>query len=182
MSSMTVAIAYLMKRAQDALNRALVDAFAELGLTLPQYAVLYNLAETPGLSSAELARRSFVTPQTMNEVIQLLERDGLVARPQHRVHGRIGQPDRTAGGGAKLAAANRRTDAIEKKMVASLTPVQREQLSSWLRQCVTNLQRWELSSDPGVTVRRRAQGERDGRLDVRLSRVESERTPSRRPG
>jgi hypothetical protein len=36
------------------------------GATLAQYAVLTALDEEPGLSSAGLARRAFVTPQTMN--------------------------------------------------------------------------------------------------------------------
>ena len=40
------------------------------GASLPEYAVLTALAEEPGLSNADLARRAFVTPQTMKQVLQ----------------------------------------------------------------------------------------------------------------
>jgi hypothetical protein len=45
----------------------------EHGATLAQHAVLTALDEEPGLSNAGLARRAFVTPQTMNQVPQELE-------------------------------------------------------------------------------------------------------------
>ena len=57
---------YLLKRAQAALHAAMAAALHEHGATLAQYAVLTALDEEPGLSNAELARRAFVTPQTMN--------------------------------------------------------------------------------------------------------------------
>ena len=65
---------YLLKRAQAALNAAMAGALRGHGATLSQYAVLTALDEEPGLSNAGLARRSFVTPQTMNQVLRELEK------------------------------------------------------------------------------------------------------------
>jgi DNA-binding MarR family transcriptional regulator len=53
---------------------------ARWGVTTPQYAVLRLIEELAGLSSAELARRSFVTTQTVNEVVLGLEAAGLTTR------------------------------------------------------------------------------------------------------
>ena len=58
------------------MDRALV----ELNLTTPQYSVLSELHEFPGLSNADLARKSFVTPQTMNLIVQNLEARELIGR------------------------------------------------------------------------------------------------------
>jgi DNA-binding MarR family transcriptional regulator len=41
-------------------------ALHEHNATVGQYALLTALDEEPGLSNADLARRAFVTPQTMN--------------------------------------------------------------------------------------------------------------------
>lgn len=49
---------------------------------MPQYAVLTILATKPRLTSAELARKAFVTPQTIYELIKGLEKKGLLARAQ----------------------------------------------------------------------------------------------------
>ena len=58
------------------------------GLGIAQFLVLSLLAETPGLANADLARRAFVTPQSMNEVLKRLESTGLVERrkPHERPH------------------------------------------------------------------------------------------------
>src|ERR1700682_3664806 len=53
---------------------------AEYGLTSPQYAVLALLAEHPGISNAELARRSFVAAPTMLRILDALSQTGLITR------------------------------------------------------------------------------------------------------
>lgn len=121
------------------------SALADLDLSLAQYAALHALGTVPGLSSAELARHSFVTPQTMNEVVQQLEAAGRVSRHPHPSHGRIRQVLLTARGRSVLAAATARVRAQEGRMIAGLSPTQQRQFSSWLQACSTNL--W--GGDPG---------------------------------
>ena len=150
---MTDPIGYELKQAQQALSRLMEQALAELDLTLPEYAALRALEDLPGLSSAELARRSFVTAQTMNDVVLSLERSGLVARPPRPQHGRIRQARLTAAGRSRVASARRRVRAIEDRMVSSLTPAQQRDLAGWLRECWANLEDRELSG-----ARRRPKG------------------------
>ena len=73
-------VGYELKRVQHALRQAMDEALRETGVTTPQYAAMSVLAEEPGLSNARLARRSFVTPQTMNQILARLEASGLVER------------------------------------------------------------------------------------------------------
>lgn len=82
-------IGYALKRAQQALRGYLDAKLRTIGLTTPQYSVLAGLEFSGGLSNAELARRAFVTPQTMQAIIAALERDGLVKRAGHPAHGRV---------------------------------------------------------------------------------------------
>jgi DNA-binding MarR family transcriptional regulator len=114
-------------------------ALREHGATLPQYAVLTALDEEPGLSNAELARRAFVTPQTMNQVLHELEQRHWVTRHAHPGHGRILQADLTHGGRQALRACHQAADAAEERMLAKLSPAGRQQLATALRTCIEGL-------------------------------------------
>ncbi len=80
---------YLVKRAQSVIHLALEEIVSRQGLGIPHYVVLTLLAESPGLPNAELARKAFVTPQSMNEVLKQLEASGLVERQQSQSNARI---------------------------------------------------------------------------------------------
>jgi DNA-binding MarR family transcriptional regulator len=144
-------VGYLIKRAQQALRNAMDQALREYRVTTPQYAVLTFLAEEPGLSSAELARRAFVTPQTMNEVLAKLEVDGLVARAADPRHSRILRTRLTAAGARILAACHERVDAIEAQMVSALDAEEQERLAETLERCVEAL-RSPFATDPPTPV------------------------------
>lgn len=132
-------LGYVLKRAQQALGVRMAAALAALGLTNAQYAALSALDADPGLSNAELARRSFVTPQTMNQVVALLERNGLVARHPHPVHGRILQAHLTEAGAAALAAGHRAVLPIEQRLAEGLDTTEQAQLLAWLRRCADSM-------------------------------------------
>ncbi len=132
-------IGYQLKRAQHALRLAMDDALRDLDLTTAQYAALSVLEETPGVSGAALARRCFVTPQTINVVVLQLEERGLIQRQQHPHHGRVLQTFLTAHGQQRVQHAHARVRAIEARMVAELDAGAQAQLLRWLQQCSTAL-------------------------------------------
>ena len=132
-------VGYLLKRAQSALNAAMSAALADYGITLPQYAVLNALDEEPGLSNADLARRAFVTPQTMNQVLRELEGKQLVIRRPHPVHGRVLQAHLTSGGRQILSGCRPAADAVEARMLAHLSRTQQMQFAEALGTCVEAL-------------------------------------------
>src|SRR3954465_9940569 len=82
-------ISYIVGRLDRALSLAVEERVAAHGLTLPQYTALSVLRLRPGLSNAQLARRTFVRPQAMMQVISKLEAAGLIERSPDADHGRI---------------------------------------------------------------------------------------------
>jgi DNA-binding MarR family transcriptional regulator len=75
---------YILKRAQQSLRTRMDRELKAHELTTPQYAVLVITATSPGISNADLARAAFVTPQTMQGIVSILEKRGLLERvPGH---------------------------------------------------------------------------------------------------
>ena len=132
-------VGYVLKRVQHALRAALDEALRRRGLTTAQYAALSALEAAPGLSGAELARRCFVTPQTMNEIVAHLEAAGLVAR-RRGDDARVLRVDLTAAGLEQVGACHQAVEAIEERMVSGLSPRERQQLLDSLRRCVDALE------------------------------------------
>ena len=136
-------VGYLVKRVQLALRTRLDSTLAGLDLTTAQYAVLYHLAHSPGASSAELARLSFVTPQTMIRLVRGLERRHLlVRRPSpgdpHTLQARLSKD-----GARLLRLAQREVDTIHERMLGNLSRSEAEKLATWLTYLATRLE------DPG---------------------------------
>jgi DNA-binding MarR family transcriptional regulator len=114
-------LGYLIKRVQQALRGAIDPALADIGLTMAQYALLYNLQLHPGASNADLARFAFVSPQAMVRVMAELERTGLLIRKASQAHARVLQAHLTPKGIRALAAAQRRVEDIHKVMLQGLS-------------------------------------------------------------
>jgi DNA-binding MarR family transcriptional regulator len=97
--------------------------------------VLAALRDLPAASGAELAARTFMSPQSLNELLVRLERRGLVARRPHPTHGRILEASLTPDGAARLEEADQIVRAIEGQMVHALSPVERQALARMLEAC-----------------------------------------------
>jgi len=97
------------------------------------------LAEEPGLSNAQLARRSFVTPQTMNQILARLEALGLVERLEHPEHGRVLQVYLSERGDQLRRECTRLVVAVEARMVSVLSEEERRRLLEALRACTDAL-------------------------------------------
>lgn len=104
----------------ELLDRALVqrleEARSDHGLALPQYTALLVLLRYTGLSTAELARQAAVRPQSMAEVISVLETKGFIERDPDEDHKRILRVRHTAAGRAVALAYRAEVSEIEKQM------------------------------------------------------------------
>ena len=107
-------LGYAIKRAQQALRLHMDRQLKDFGLTAPQYNVLCSLEDEPGASNARLARRAFVTPQTMQSMLVKLERSGLIERSPDAEHGRIQRTQLTEKGQDVLSKAHRSVLETEK--------------------------------------------------------------------
>ncbi|HWU60253.1 MAG TPA: helix-turn-helix domain-containing protein, partial [Microbacteriaceae bacterium] len=76
----SVTLLYLVKQVELAIRARLETATREVGLTVTQYTALTVLERRPGLTSAQLAKNSFVRAQSMSTVTAELEERGLVSR------------------------------------------------------------------------------------------------------
>jgi DNA-binding MarR family transcriptional regulator len=131
---------YLLKRAHQAFCAATDAGLRNHGLTNVQYGVLVVLEEAGRLSGAELARRCYVTPQAMNDLVAGLERRGLVARQPHPTHGRVLEVSLTQDGRRTLEASHRTVLAVEARMTAGLDEQERDRLVVALRRCAEQLE------------------------------------------
>jgi DNA-binding MarR family transcriptional regulator len=132
---------YLIKRAQAAIHVCLEEIVSAHGLGIPQYVVLSFLAETPGLANADLARRAFVTPQSMNEVLKQLESTGLVERRQNPLNARILNAYLTRTGARKRSAVNGQVQELEAHLLRGLTSDERQILNRALLIIIDNVTR-----------------------------------------
>jgi DNA-binding MarR family transcriptional regulator len=92
----------------------------EVGLTVTQYTALTVLERRPGLTSAELAKNSFVRAQSMSAVTTELTETGLVSRTQDPSHQQRQLLTVTAAGHELLDHVRPTVDWIEQQMVSAL--------------------------------------------------------------
>ncbi|WP_372662204.1 MarR family winged helix-turn-helix transcriptional regulator [Amycolatopsis kentuckyensis] len=113
---------YLVKQLELAVRARLDEVLRPVTLTPLQYTALTVLERRSGLTTAELARNSFVTDQAMADMVVALERRGLIARegdPRDRRRRVIGL---TGPGQEVLDRVRDDVAALEQRMLAQLAP------------------------------------------------------------
>jgi DNA-binding MarR family transcriptional regulator len=133
-------VSYAVGRLERLLRRRLGAAVEPSGLTLPAYTALSVLRAQDGLSNAQLARRSLVTPQSMSEVLALLVEQGYVRRRAEPGHGRVIRSELTASGKRALARCDRAVDAVERAMFGDLDSDDIDTLRDVLLRCARALE------------------------------------------
>jgi DNA-binding MarR family transcriptional regulator len=122
-------LGYLLKEASSALRTAMEAVLRPLGMTITHYSCLELLAQRPGLSNSELARGTFVTRQSMNVLLQNLERDGSVVRPAEASVGKVLPTRLTERGLRSLEEATVAVRGVELRMLGDMT--EEEQASAF---------------------------------------------------
>ncbi|GGK95992.1 MarR family transcriptional regulator [Sphaerisporangium melleum] len=132
-------LSYLVFRLERRIRARLDDELARHGVTTTAYMALSELRARDGVSSAELARIAFVTPQAMNLVIRDLERRGLIRRDPHPGGGRVLCARLTPEGLAVLQRCDGSLDEIEAVMFGKVDDAMREALAEGLTVCAQSL-------------------------------------------
>lgn len=130
---------YLVKQVELAVRSHLDDLLRPAGLTALQYTALTVLERHPDLSSAQLARNSFVTAQSMADMITALEGRGLIERHRDRTDRRRLVVALTVDGQKLLGRYRDQVSALEAQMLAGLTKAQVSSLRRNLHACHANL-------------------------------------------
>ncbi|WP_285189810.1 MarR family transcriptional regulator [Rhodococcus sp. MEB041] len=119
-------IGYALKEASSALRTAMEEVLRPLDMTVTRYSCLELLAQRPGSSNSELARGAFVTRQSMNVLLQTLEREGLVTRPTEAPVGKALPTRLTARGRRSLEQATAAVRSVEVRMLSGMTDAERD--------------------------------------------------------
>jgi DNA-binding MarR family transcriptional regulator len=109
---------FLLRLLQLNIYNLMVERLGPAGLTPIQYLVLSILSRRDTWSTAELARRFRIAPQSMTEIVASLQKKKLVARSKSLAHGRIIHIRLTAAGIRRLERCNLAVDRIERAVFA----------------------------------------------------------------
>lgn len=126
---------YLIKQVELAVRSHLDEAVAGHGITSLQYTALTVLERHPGMTSSELARNSFVRPQTMAQMVTYLVERGLVRREPDARSRRQLLVFLAAEGQALLDELREPVRDIERRMVSGLDDADAQRLGEALRAC-----------------------------------------------
>ncbi|WP_104045101.1 MarR family winged helix-turn-helix transcriptional regulator [Arthrobacter sp. ZGTC412] len=130
---------YMLKQLDMGLRPSMEQSAGVADLTAAQFTALSVLAVRQGLSSSELARRSFVRAQSMAETVTPLIKRGLVTRQRDTEDRRSFVLFITDEGRKMLQLAQQDVAGVEEQLLNGLAPGQRDDLASLLRVCRSNL-------------------------------------------
>jgi DNA-binding MarR family transcriptional regulator len=131
---------YLVKQLELSVRARLDELMRPVGLTALQYTALTVLERHGDISSAQLARNSFVTAQTMADMVVILEDRGLIERHRDPDDKRRLLIALTPAGRAILADRRPHVAAIEKRMIGPLSTSDTALLRRFLVECRTSLE------------------------------------------
>jgi DNA-binding MarR family transcriptional regulator len=134
---------YLIKQVELAVRSRLDDILRPAGISVLQYTALTVLERHPDLSSAQLARNSFVTAQSMADMVVTMQERGLIERHRDPADGRRLVLALTPQGRTLLRRYRPKAAAVESEMLAALTVRQVGELQRSLSAC-----RAALADDP----------------------------------
>lgn len=132
-------LGYLLKEASSALRAAMEEVLRPLGMSVTHYSCLELLAQRPGMSNSELARGAFVTRQSMNVLLQTLEREGYVTRPAAARVGKVLPARLTPSGRRSLEKATVAVRSVEVGMLAGMTESEQAVAFRSLRSMIRSL-------------------------------------------
>ncbi|MEB3019479.1 MarR family winged helix-turn-helix transcriptional regulator [[Mycobacterium] crassicus] len=129
-------ILWLLKQAFYFSLTTVNEAISEHGVSTAQIGLLRQLANEPGLSGAELARRLLITPQGVQLALTALERRGLVERKPNPQHGRMLQAYLTDEGRAVTSAVLSDALAAHARVFGVLTDDEQQALRALLTRVI----------------------------------------------
>ncbi|MGW0821373.1 MarR family winged helix-turn-helix transcriptional regulator [Streptomyces sp. NPDC002845] len=123
---------YMIKQVELVVRSHLDDLVKPAGITALQYTSLTVLERHDGLSAAQLARDSFVTAQSIADLVRSLESRGLVRRERNPHNRRELLILLTDAGRELLASYAEPMRELEERMLRDLTARQADQFRQTL--------------------------------------------------
>jgi DNA-binding MarR family transcriptional regulator len=131
---------YAIARLHQRVFAGISERVAPHDLTTLQFTTMSVLSRHGApLSTSQLARRAFMTPQSMSEVIHALERKGLIKRNPHPNHRRTLPATLTPKGHRVLAACEEAVTEFESTMLEGFSATDRAAFLDMIKTAVRNL-------------------------------------------
>jgi len=132
-------LAYVIASLDRILRRRMIEALAPLDITLSQFTALSVLDARGRASNAELAERTFITPQSANEVMNAMAARNWIRRDPDPTHGRIVLLQLTDEGREILRQCQVAVRAIEDRMLVGIDGGDADSVQKHLETFVRNL-------------------------------------------
>ena len=133
-------ICCLIFQLEHALVREIMSSLNEVGITPLQLQVLAELAIEPGLSTADLARYTHVTPQNMSLAVSKLARKGLVQRRTDAENARVHKLNLTKRGKSLFDRAAALSRKVEGRVFGRLAKRERNSLRESLQTALASFE------------------------------------------
>jgi len=132
------AIPYLLKSLHHLLRGVVEERLREerIEMSFAHFAALYTLESESGIAGAEIARRCFVTSQTMNTILRRLEADGAVMRRPNPGNSRADSWSVSDAGRKRLDRAKIVGEEVWARLLSALKQGEVTQLQELLQRCV----------------------------------------------
>lgn len=125
---------YLMRRGVKHLATAW--AAHDPGMTVPQFAILVELDQNPGLDQRTLGDRVLIDPSTTADMCRRLLARGYIERARDATDGRRYVVRITPAGRACLAPALPRVEEVDEDLLSRLTPSERRRFIQLFRKAL----------------------------------------------
>jgi len=124
---------YLLAQSATLIRNTWLDPeLKRSGITSAQYTLLSVIKYNPGMSSAELARYFFITPQTMGSILSQLEERKLIRREENPENRRLLSVCVTPRGEELLEKCDEKMKSIEEELFEDFDEESLAQLKGYL--------------------------------------------------
>lgn len=127
---------YLVARLDRLIRQRLSEALKPFDVSVPQYTLMSVLDHRPGLSNAQLARRSYISAQAMHQVVNALEQRTLIERSSSPDHRRVQMAELTPVGRELLEKCDAAVARVEADLFGSLAPGDESTLRRLLQEII----------------------------------------------
>ena len=128
-----------MGGAMGQLRQELDNALAALGITSSQCNMLIALAEEPGISGADLARKCRVTPQTIHKMLVAAEKEGWLKREKRPTNDKAIYTNLSREGVRLLNRARPTRLEVVKTMLKNFSASEIQIFEDFIQRCSKNL-------------------------------------------
>jgi DNA-binding MarR family transcriptional regulator len=139
--STQAAIGRLIKNMHLSTRQAIDESLRRerVNLSFAHFVALYTLSTESGVAGAELARRAFVTAQTMNTILHRLEKDGSIERRPNPSNQRADSWSITKSGQIQMGRARVVAERVWTQVFDAFSEHEVRQLQRLLERCLAGL-------------------------------------------